>query len=163
MTNISRRAVAKGAAWSAPSVLVAAQAPSLAASPGSPEPSPDKPIVAAGPGGGSCKLPGESRGQKAYRVEIDMTNISGSVGTVEIMEVTARGGAIAWAPDEAPIFTIEPGGDRVAFYIRSADSANVAMTVTYLVVVDGREYVAESPVELAEFPPCEKSVYSPWE
>lgn len=33
MTNISRRSVVKGAAWTAPAVAVAAQAPALAASP----------------------------------------------------------------------------------------------------------------------------------
>lgn len=60
---MNRRALAKGAAWTAPAVMVAAAAPSLAASP--------QPTRVTG---WACKMPGNSGAIKhGYRVTLSVT------------------------------------------------------------------------------------------
>lgn len=67
---VSRRAVAKGVAWSVPAVVIARAAPALAASSGAP----------AGVVGDGCKLSGSSCAGvfvKGYVFEVTLTNTTG--------------------------------------------------------------------------------------
>ncbi|WP_374929094.1 hypothetical protein [Kytococcus sedentarius] len=156
--TISRRKLVQGAAWTAPAIAVATAAPALAASPGTP-------IVIDEEAEGSCKFPGESRGQKAYRIAVHFTNESQVTGTVTIDDIAGPDGKeLEWAGDQnQDSYTIPPGGDDVVFFLLSDDSANISVQVTYSVTVDGNVYTLTETVTIPEFPPCEKDIWSPWE
>lgn len=158
--TISRRTLVQGAAWTAPAIAVATTTPALAASP-----TPEPPIVIDGEAKGSCKFPGESRGQKAYRIAVHFSNESEFTGTVTIVDIVGPDGKeLTWANDQNPdSYVIQPGGGDVVFFLLSGDSANISVQVTYSVLVDGREYTLTETVTIPEFPPCQEDIWSPWE
>jgi hypothetical protein len=81
MTKISRRTIAKGAAWSVPVVAVGAAAPAMAASGGFFELN-----------GNGCKLPGASNDTfKGYAFELTATNNTNDPVTVQVDFVTLNG------------------------------------------------------------------------
>lgn len=65
--DVSRRSVAKGAAWATPALVAVAAARPAAASPG------DEPDV-TGPPAQGCKLPGKGQNTKDYRITKCFTN-----------------------------------------------------------------------------------------
>ena len=158
--TISRRTLVQGAAWTAPAIAVATATPALAASP-----TPETPIVIDREAEGSCKFPGDSRGQKAYRIAVHFSNESEVPGTVTIVDIVGPDGKeLTWANDQnEDSYNIQPGGGDVVFFLLSDDSANISVQVTYTVAVDGKVYTLTETVAIPAFPPCEKDIWSPWE
>lgn len=158
--TISRRTLVQGAAWTAPAIAVTTTTPALAASP-----TPETPIVIDGEAEGSCKFPGRSRGQKAYRIAVHFSNESEVTGTVTIVDIVGPDGKeLTWANDQnRDSYTIQPGGGDVVFFLLSDNSANISVEVTYTVAVDGKVYTLTETVAIPAFPPCEKDIWSPWE
>ena len=158
--TISRRTLVQGAAWTAPAIAVATATPALAASP-----TPETPIVIDREAEGSCKFPGDSRGQKAYRIAVHFTNESQVDGTVTIVQILGPDGKeLTWANDQnQDSYTIQPRGGDVVFFLLSDDSANISVQVTYSVTVDGKEYTLTETAAIPDFPPCQEDIWSPWE
>jgi hypothetical protein len=93
----SRRSVVKGAAWTMPAIIVAAPAPTIAASAG--------PLTFTG---AACKLPGSSSdAYKGYVFELVATNPggSGSINTVTVITGVTVNGVI-----EPTFAVVERGG-----------------------------------------------------
>ena len=142
--TISRRTVAKGAAWSVPAVLIAKSTPALAASP---------PIVIDFGDSTACKLPGNSWGSAGYNkgyvlwgqfvntldttVSFRVTDIV--VGGVDqcLVGVTDPSLASPCPPQTIDCITLAPGQEKVygVFSNASTDSSStdVAVTVEYWV------------------------------
>jgi hypothetical protein len=86
----SRRTLVKGAAWTAPAVVVATAAPAYAAT---------RPPVAPPPEALGCKYPGDSTPWiKSYRVELCFTNSTSDEVDVVINSLTWRGVAPTFPP-----------------------------------------------------------------
>lgn len=83
-TQVSRRTVARGMAWSVPVVAVATTAPAYAVSP------PCVPTVSFG--AGSCKCPGQSQTGEEFvyylKFCVDDTNCPQGTGTFRVLSVT---------------------------------------------------------------------------
>jgi hypothetical protein len=86
----SRRTLVKGAAWTAPAVVVATAAPAFAAT---------RPPVAPPPDSFGCKYPGNSTAwNKTYRVQICFLNSTSDAVSVTITGVTWEGDAPTYPP-----------------------------------------------------------------
>jgi hypothetical protein len=86
----SRRTLVRGAAWTAPAIVIATQAPAYAAT---------RPPVAPPPDSFGCKYPGESDPwYKSYRVEICFLNGTSDPVDVSITGITWRGAAPTYPP-----------------------------------------------------------------
>jgi hypothetical protein len=86
----SRRTLVKGAAWTAPAVVVATAAPAFAAT---------RPPVAPPPDSFGCKYPGSSDPwNKSYRVELCFLNSTDEQVSVTITGLTWRGVAPTYPP-----------------------------------------------------------------
>ena len=142
--TISRRTVAKGAAWSVPAVLIAKSTPALAASP---------PIVIDFGDSSACKIPGESWADEGYTkgyvlwgqfvntldttVSFRVTNIV--VGGIDqcLVGVTDPALATPCPPQTIDCITLAPGEEQVygVFSNASTDSSStdVAVTIEYWV------------------------------
>jgi hypothetical protein len=142
--TISRRTVAKGAAWSVPAVLIAKSTPALAASP---------PIVIDFGDSTACKLPGNSWGDAGYdkgyvlwaqfvntldtTVSFRVTDIV--VGGVDqcLVGVTNPALSLPCPPQTIDCITLGPGEEQIygVFSNASTDSSStdVAVTVEYWV------------------------------
>lgn len=113
MSNyVSRRTVAKGAAWAVPAIAVAGAAPAMAASPGLIELS-----------GAGCKLPGNSNSTfKGYAFALTASNTTTSSVTIQINSVTLNG---------------EDLGDAI---VVNLDTCTMLGTVNELVLPAGTSY-----------------------
>ena len=142
--TISRRTVAKGAAWSLPAVLIAKSTPALAASP---------PIIIDFGDSSACKIPGNSWGSAGYNkgyvlwgqfvntldttVSFRVTNIV--VGGVDqcLVGVTDPALATPCPPQTIDCITLAPGEEQIygVFSNASSDSSStdVAVTIEYWV------------------------------
>lgn len=136
---ISRRTVAKGAAWTAPVILGGVAAPAYASSG-------KKPVISGGP---ACKLPGGScaNWRKGYLFQFTVTNLSGKLiylytgagyGPTLVLnpaQVTlAYEGAVAagvFYPKGTPV-PINPGAPVTVILNggTNSDSANLVATMT---------------------------------
>ncbi len=129
---ISRRTVAKGIAWTAPAISVAAAAPALAASPGdSGEPgTPTPPVVDAAASyaakcQGSATMPG-GWPKQGYRVELTVSPSSAPAPVIS--SVVLGNGKTATLLKQA--LALRPG---VWEYVIQADSSPSSITITYTI------------------------------
>jgi hypothetical protein len=139
--GISRRTVAKAAAWSVPAIALAVSTPAYAASP-------DGVITLTGDG---CKLPGNATATyKGYAFEALLSNTTAADVTVAVTSITLNGtnlGAstfVAFSEDGTECtnlgstFVVPAGAENIRVAILTANAANSAngtLVLTY--TVDG--------------------------
>ncbi|APF41570.1 hypothetical protein [Neomicrococcus aestuarii] len=155
--GISRRSIAKGAAWAAPVIAVAATAPFAAASHHVPPPPVSVP-------GNSCKTSGNSGTiKKGFYGQFKITNNTGAdlvytitsfasssmiLSDVQVMPLSSTDWSIATST-----FTV-PDGGTTTFWIRAVgdDSGNTSFTMTYTVVGYGDTY--DEQLNYIDMPVC---------
>lgn len=126
---MNRRTLTTGAAWTLPAIVVAAAAPSLAASP--------QPTRVNGT---ACKMPGNSGSIKhGYRVTLTVTPTPEVVVPISVLLGTGKYAQIVDDPTDSP--------DGLTFTV-DATSSPSSLIVT--VLVDGVEHV----VDVKAFPRC---------
>lgn len=74
MTDMNRRTVVRGVAWTTPVIVVAATAPAFAAS-----------ALVCSPTA-ECKLPGEGSNTKDYRIRTNCSSTGGAIAKVEVYD-----------------------------------------------------------------------------
>jgi len=132
--GISRRTIAKGAAWAVPVVAVAAAAPAMAASGGPPTFTP----------GTACKNPGNSCAvhPKGYTLPFTVTNSSPRtiyITAVTYENVVGTSLTFVYAPPPTLPITLLPGSSQVIkFNAESTNSANSVFTMD-MVITWGHE------------------------
>lgn len=150
---ISRRTVAKGAAWSAPVILAGTVAPAMAASPPPVNPSLDP--------NGFCKHPGNP---KRYHVGIIWRNTLPCTTTVSITGITLTPNA---SNEPAVTFpgstTFTVGGNSTATKIYDSNlteaSSNGTVYVNYTYTnCDSETVTAAVPLSAPSLPPCPKVI-----
>ena len=130
---MNRRALAKGVAWTAPAIMVAAAAPSLAASPTAPKVT-----------GSAWKCPGASDVPGGWPKHGYLVRLTTDAEVVVPVEVTLGNGK--WArivTDATPV----PGGFEFV-----VDAASSPSTLTVHAVVDGHP----TTVTVKAHPRCEE-------
>ena len=154
-TGLSRRTLAKGAAWTVPAAAVVAVAPSVAASPGVPTiTSNDR----------ACKLPGAScEGstgvKKGYTISVRVCSNTPATITFTSALISMNGGpALAWTA----VLNDQPDGDgcyNAQVSIDGRDSSqNVSLdgTITYTwKTSDGDTGTGSFEVHAPSTPPCD--------
>jgi len=119
--QVSRRSVARGAAWSVPLVAVGVAAPAFAAS------------TSFGTGvfsTQSCRC-GGSGAIFSYRLNILFPNQSSTSYTVNAVSIASTDGPIVLFP-AGQTATVAPGGQTVLFrFRRTSNTASVQVTFTY--------------------------------
>lgn len=143
-TLVTRRTVARGAAWAVPAIAVGAAAPHAAAS------APPPPTVTFT--GQGCKLPGQSTDYPwGYRLTFDVVASGPDVITFDPDTVTAPGGqGILIAPTTG--IALLTGSNHVTVTIGCTNSANGTATIVWTSL--GGAGVATATIE--GFNPCKK-------
>lgn len=135
MTAVSRRHLAKGAAWPVPAVVIAAAAPSLAASgsssPGDGGPGTTPPAVVEGLSladkcQGKSQVPG-GWPKQGYRLELTVSPVTAPTPTIS--SITLSNGTPGEVPAVTPV-QLRPG---VWEYVVKAASSPSTLTVVYTV------------------------------
>lgn len=144
MTHVSRRHLAKGAAWTLPAVAIAAAAPSLAASgngsPGDDDPQPPV-VVQASSFAQKCQGQAEVPGgwpKQGYRMVLTVS--SPDAPAPQVTSVVLGNGSTATVLDIAPV-QLSPG---VWEYVVKAASSPSSLTITYT-IGDGTTRTATIP------------------
>ncbi|KRE35531.1 hypothetical protein ASG73_16495 [Janibacter sp. Soil728] len=149
MTHVSRRHLAKGAAWTIPAVAIAASAPSLAASPsnGPGEGTPgdggsQPPVVVEGSSfaekcQGNAEVPG-GWPKQGYRMELTVS--SPDAPAPKVLSVVLGNGSTGTVLDVGPV-QLRPG---VWEYVVQAASSPSSLTITYT-IGDGTTQSATIP------------------
>lgn len=150
--TVSRRGVVKGAAWTAPAIMVGTQAPALAASPTCPDDAVR--LVSSS----NCKMPGDSQGRQAYRITLEFANDCTAPAVITIVDVAMDNKGVSGTPGaEGSSAVVPPGGGTVLFHIDATNSANKSMVVTYTVTVEGNTSTVTETVNFTSFSPCPKA------
>lgn len=143
MSTVSRRHLAKGAAWTVPAVAIAASAPSLAASgsssPGDGAPGTTPPAVVEGMSladkcQGKSQVPG-GWPKQGYRLELTVSPVTAPAPTIS--SITLGNGSPGEVLAVTPV-QLRPG---VWEYVVRAASSPSTLTVTYA-IGDGRVQTA---------------------
>lgn len=132
-SNISRRHLAKGAAWTVPAVTIAASAPSLAASQSSGEDGPTPPVVVQGASfaekcQGQAQVPG-GWPKQGYRMVLTVSSVDAPAPTVASV-VLGNGSAATVVAGPVSI------GAGEWEYVVKASASPSTLTVTYT-ITDG--------------------------
>lgn len=142
--NLSRRTVAKGAAWSTP-VLVAAAAARPAAA------SIDDTSVTSTRG---CKLPGLGQNTKDYRLTACLTNSSGATVIVTAPS-TLTVGSKSYPATSTPTRAVLGAGETACFEVLAKglkSSENTSLSAAFTVSQAGQESVVKFASATAK--PC---------
>ncbi|NNG39325.1 hypothetical protein HJ588_08560 [Flexivirga sp. ID2601S] len=115
---VTRRTVAKGAAWSVPVVALAAGAPAASASPATCD------VTLSVPGG--AKVPPEM----TVGMDVTVVNNSGTEQTVTILSITGPNSGV-WGPTDPSTFPASPGTSTVTLNVSRSNNANGDATITY--------------------------------
>lgn len=154
-TGLSRRTLAKGAAWAAPAVAVAAAAPMVAASP----------IITVGQAGDACKLPGNSCSSagynKGYLQALRVCNNSTQSATMTITTpayLTINGVVTEFTPFPATFQLDDTGCENVVLNINLQDDSrqsSITGTIYYsFVAADAQTGTGSVTIATAATPPC---------
>ncbi len=152
--GLSRRTLAKGAAWSVPAVAVAAAAPAMAASA----------LVTVSEAGDACKLPGNSCSNagynKGYLQPLTICNNSTVSVTVTITEpatLTFNGNSTVFTPVPAS-FTVAPGGcQNVTLNLNLQDNSqnsSITGTLNWTAIGGSLSVSGSTAINTASTPPC---------
>lgn len=153
-TSISRRTLAKGAAWTAPVVAIATAAPRVAASA----------LVTIAQGGDACKLPGNSCAgegySKGYLQPLMITNSSQETVTITFPDTItlSLGGTPTTFTPNPQTATIEPGKSKrfILNLNNQGNSKNQSISGTIKWTATGATTSLEGTTEIVSesTPPC---------
>jgi hypothetical protein len=125
--QVSRRTLARGAAWTVPIVAVAVSAPAFAASPGS---APQVSIL------GGCRCGTGGGTTKPYRLDVTFTNATSSTFTITNPTITVSGTAgnnvTLLATTPAQTNQVPPGTKVLRYrFTRGSNPASDSVTFTW--------------------------------
>jgi hypothetical protein len=152
--HVSRRSVARGAAWSVPIVAIAVAAPAYAASSPTATPTP-----AAGP---SCKCPGSGGNNFNFKAAIAFTTPGSDDWKISVTSWTFDGDNMATLPADT---TLTGGEGNVILMVNRSNSAakhivSVVYTATNLSTMETFNG-SFGPVELTFSPTCASPITCP--
>lgn len=144
-TQISRRSVARGMAWTVPVVAVATAAPAYASA--------SQPVIIVGCGN-ACKHPGEGQNDKTYHFTFCFTNTTASSITVILTGMVVNGvsGSVS------PTSVVVAANTTVCAYVDApnfSDSANGVAVLNYYYDIVGQPRIRGSvSTAFNDLPPC---------
>ncbi len=151
-TQISRRTVARGVAWSVPVVAVASAAPAFAASPGC------KPVVTFSTG--SCKCPGRSTKTQnfVYFLNICVTDAAGCTTTpagktFTVVKVESNLELMSPAQPNCGFLSLPASGtvNGACTGVIRLESKNSSSNLSVTLMIDG---VTLDPIDAQALPQC---------
>lgn len=154
-SGLSRRTIAKGAAWAAPAVVVAAAAPKVSASP----------IVTVSQAGPACKLPGNSCSSagynKGYLQALRICNNSSQSVVVTITtpaSLTFNDEVTEFTPIPSSFSLTTTGCQTVVLNLNlqdNSENSSISGTIHYsFAAADGQTGTGSVDVNTESTPPC---------
>lgn len=156
---ISRRTVAKGAAWTAPVILGGVAAPALAASP--PPVFPELNVA------GTCKHSNLPPDAQRYHIGVTWNNTLECETTVTVSSIavspnSGTGVNFTGLPDS---FDVGPGDTDNRHYdsLPTPNMANGTVIIQYTYTdCDGNTVSGNVPLTVDSLPPCQSGIYENW-